>query len=197
MTKINTYLAVGASVVLLLIGVGTYVGWHLHKDIRPCPTMTTDTITIHDTTTYYIHGTAPVQTPDTIFVPDSIILPADVDTMLILRDYYSIFKYDWAKQDSNIDFKLKTTVTRNRPIAYDFNYKLLKPQQTIITNVDKSVHYAKYLYGGITVPLAGKYLSNVSVDGIYAFPRGYAGASWQPYTGVFSAKAGIKILQLK
>jgi hypothetical protein len=197
MTKINTYLAVGGAIVLLLIGAGTYVGWHLHKDLRPCPKIIHDTTIVYDTTTYYVHGTAPIQKPVIVFVPDTIIIPQGVDTMAILRDYYSIFKYVWSKQDTNINFNLQTTITQNRPINYDFSYKLLKPQTTIINTADNTVTYNKYIYGGIGIPISSTKINETSANILYAFPRGYAGIGWSPITNTFIANAGLKICNFK
>lgn len=201
MSKVN--LIVGGVVVLLLLGVGMLGGWQLHKGIRPCPTVTTDTIVKYDTMWYTIHDTVPVHKIDTIYVPgDTIEIPADVDTALILKNYFSVIDYTWSKQDSNIMFDMTTRVTQNRPIKYDFNYKLLKPFTTIINNIDNSVTYNHYVQAGLSIPVYGYdstkvNMQNLSLEAAYVFPKGYVGASWQPNTKSISARAGVTLFKFK
>jgi hypothetical protein len=53
------------------------------------------------------------------------------------------------------------------------------------------------LYGGLSVPLSATAYNEFAVEGFFAFPKGYIGAGYQPYTNAFSLKAGIKILKFK
>jgi hypothetical protein len=201
MTKINTYIAVGMTVLLLLMGSGAYIGWHLHK----CPTVTNTTTIVTDPHWHHIADSLAALPPkekikwlpqDTLYYPDSI--KTKVDTAAILKDYFAVYKYLWQKTlKDSIQIELYTTVTQNKPITYDLKYKLLFPISTSTTTVDNSVHYTKYFQGGITVPLAVKYLNATSIDAQYIFPKGYVGAGWQPYNGIFSAKAGLTIFKIK
>lgn len=200
--KLKTYIIAGAIVLTSILGfIG---GYKTYPRINPCPTITTDTVFVHDTIWYTMHDTVinTVTKKDTIFVP--VEIPADVDTAQILKDYFSVYRYLWEKQDSNISLKLYTTVTKNQPIAYDISYKWLKPQQVIVNNIDNTITYNKYLYIGASLPvyplkdsIGIATINHIGLDAIYAFPKGYIGAQWKPYDNVISAKVGIKLFTFK
>jgi hypothetical protein len=205
MTNINTYIAVGLTSLILLLGSGTYIGWHLYKSLHPVKPVVTNTITVTDPYWHHIADSLAALPPkehikwlpqDTLFYPDTI--PGKIDTAAILKDYFAVYKYLWEKTlKDSVQISLQTTVTKNQPIAYDLKYKLLFPISTTTTIVDNSVHYNKYLQAGITVPIALKYINTTSIDAQYIFPKGYVGAGFQPYNGIISAKAGLTIFKIK
>jgi hypothetical protein len=157
-----------------------------------CPEVTTDTILKYDTITYTIHDVVTHVVRDTIYYPDTI--PADVDTAAILKDYFAIYSYDWSKPDSIIDFNLKTTITENRPVKYDFSYKLLRPQ-TIVNNVTTINNpYYNRIYLGATVPLKSAF---PGIDVMMVTEKYYGGVEYQPKEGIFSIKGGISIIKFK
>lgn len=202
MNKSN--LIVGGIIIVLLLTIGVWCGWSLHKELKPCPTITTDTVVKYDTTTYTIHDSILVQHVDTIYVPgDTVILPPNVDTATIIKNYFSVLDYTWSKQDSNIRFDLTTRVTQNIPIKYDFNYKLLKPFNTIINNIDNSVTYNKYIQFGLSMPVytykpdTKVNVQDLSLEATYVAPKGYGGISWQPNTQSVSARAGVTLFKIK
>ena len=192
MNKIN--LIIGGIIVTLLLSIGIWGGWNLHKEFKPCPTVTTDTIIKYDTTWYTIYDTIPIHTTDTIFVPgDTIIIPADVDTAAILKNYFSVVDYTWSKQDSNIRFDMTTRVTQNRPVKYEFDYKLLKPFTTVINDIDNSVTYNRYLYFGIDVPI--KNIRYLELEATYNWEKGYLGVGYTPELKSVNAKLGVSIIK--
>jgi len=211
MNKIN--LIIGCLVVVLLFGLGTWTGWSLHKTLRPCPTITTDTVAIQDPYWHHIAdslaGLSPIEKikwlpQDTLYVPgDTILTP--VDTAAILKDYFSVYVYNWENDDDTLSVKLKTTVTENKPIAYDLKYKVLPPFTTVINNIDNSLTYHKYLQFGADIPLY-RYktdsttispINRVSLELNYVFPKGYAGVGWRPYDNTISARLGTTIFKFK
>lgn len=157
-----------------------------------CPVTTTDTIYKYDTITHAIHDVVTQVVRDTIYFPDTI--PSIVDTLAILKDYYAIYTYDWPKQDSNINLSLQTTITQNRPVKYDFSYKLLRPQ-TVVNNVTTINNpYYNRLYLGATVPLKSGY---PGIDITMVTQKYYGGMEYQPKEKIFSVKAGISIIKFK
>jgi hypothetical protein len=196
MTKINTYLALGLAGLLLLMGSGVYIGWHLHKSLNPCPPITTNTITIHDTIPHYIphYVTWFIKGEDTI-IHDTI--PKNVDTLAILHDYYDKHIYHRAWENDTLKASVTDTISRNNYAGSEFSYRIKIPFTTINNSVDNSIHYNKYLQAGITVPISLKYINTTSIDIQYIYPKGYAGIGWQPYNGIISAKAGVTIFKLK
>ena len=194
MNKIN--LIIGGAIVALLLGVGIWGGWSLHKTYRPCPTITTDTVTIHDTTTYTIYDSILVHRIDTIYVPgDTVVLPPDIDTATIIKNYFSVIDYTWSKQDTNIKFDLTTRVTQNRPIKYEFSYNLLKPFTTIINEIDNSQIYNRYVYFGLDVPI--KNIRYLELEATYNWEKGYLGIGYTPELKSINAKAGVPLIKFK
>ena len=200
----KTNLIVGGIIIILLLAIGGWGGWSLHKEIRPCPTVTTDTVTMYDTVTYTIHDSVLVHKVDTIYIPgDTIVLPPDVDTATILKNYFTVLDYTWSKQDSNIRFDLKTRITQNRPVKYDFTYNILKPFTTVINNIDNSVSYNKYVQFGLSMPVytympnSNVNIQDLGLEGTYVFPKGYAGIKWQPNNQLIEARAGVTIFKIR
>lgn len=209
MTNINTYIAVGLTALLLLLGSGTYIGWHLHKSMKPCPVVHDSTIVVTDPHWHHVADSLANLPPnviikwrdrDTIKIRDqkwldSLLQANKVDTMAILREYYSIFEYTWSHTvKDTIDFNLKTTVTQNQPIKYDFSYKLLLPISTTTSTVDNSIHYTKYVYGGISYDIKVK---SLSFNAFLATPKLLYGVGYAPNTNSFNATLSVKILQIK
>jgi len=132
---------------------------------------------------------------DTFYTPPDTFFK-DVDTAAILKNHYSVYRYHWYKLDTGkLKLDLWTTVTRNMPIKYELDYQILQPQQTIINTQDNSVHYAKYIYGGIDLPLPD--IEFTSVDVLYAFSRGYLGVGYIPLQKGVSLKTGIRLFKFK
>lgn len=215
--KLKHYLIIGA--VVLLFGLGFWAGWRSHSVLRPCPVITTDTILVTDTSWHTVKDSLDnvidslesnvdywQHHRDTIKLPgDTIPMPAVIDTVAILKDYYAIYKYGWEKEDSNVLVKDSVIITRNTPIWNSLSYKLKKPQQIIINNIDNSITYQKYIQAGLYIPVYNANadtnrfdnLNNTVVELTYTFPRGYLGVGWQPMSNIFGIRAGTTVFKFR
>jgi hypothetical protein len=191
--------------MILIVLLGAFAGgFYTFPKFRPCPGATSDTIVIQDTNWYHIVDSLNhivdslkniPEKRDTIFFPDSVFIPPDVDVDSILWDYYAAYRYEWEKQDTNIQFRLNTTISHNKPLVYDFSYKILKPSTTVINSVDQSVHYTKYVTLGVDFFI--KDIKYSEIEALYVAPKFYVGAGYAPGIGVVGLKAGITLFKLK
>ena len=103
---------------------------------RPKSTIVTKTITKfkYDTVQHYINKYITLH--DTVLMVDSI--PAHVDTLLILKDYFSKHVINREFKDTSLLVNLTDTISQNKFFGSKFEYKLLKPQ-TIITNTTTTI----------------------------------------------------------
>lgn len=196
-------LIIGSIVGLLLITTGFFGGWASHKTFKPCPVITSDTITIMDSTWYHIADSLINLPPreiikwlpsDTIYMP-GVETPIVVDTAAILKNYFSVYKYTWLQQDSAINLVLTTTVTQNKPIKYDLRYKWLQPTTVINNNIDNSITYNRYISVGVGVPI--KNLDYSSVEATYTYRKGYVGTMYIPRLKSFGIRAGVNLIKFK
>lgn len=209
-------LIIGGVILALLLGIGGWSGWSLHKTLRPCPTITTDTVTIIDTNTYNLRDSFRLELSnlqkqvdywkahrDTIILPgDSIPVPTVVDTAAILRDYFAVYSYGWSKEDSNILVKDSVIVTQNTPVWHNLTYKLNRPFTTVINNVDNSITYNRYVQAGLSMPVYGYdttkvNVQNLTLEGTYVWDKGYIGIGWQPNTQSIMARAGVTLFKFR
>ena len=200
-SKFKTYLI--ASGVFILIMLFSFIGGCQHgKKVKVCPVITTGTFAIHDTTHHYIYDIWPwyVEGKDTtIYQP----VPAVVDTAAILRDYFAKHVYDRKWENDTLLVNLNDTISQNRSIGNQFRYKIKTPFTTVNNTVDNSVTYKRYLYGGVSMPVypfKSYTISNInylSLEGIYAYPKGYFRANWTPFNNAFEIGTGVKFLQFK
>ena len=196
MTNINTYLIVGGIVVLTFLSLGFWGGYKAYHHWHPCPAITHDTTIVHDTVTHTITKDHYIVSTDTVIHTDTIL--KDIDTVAILHDYYDKHVYNRHWADTNVAVNIIDTISMNRSIGNIFTYKLLRPQTVIVNTTDNSITYNKYVYAGLSVPISTKYINEISLDALYAFPKGYIGASWQFLNkNVLSAKAGLTIFKYK
>mgnify|MGYP001596752611 CR=1 FL=1 len=209
-TMNKTDLIVTGVLAILLLVIGGYCGWSLHKTLKPCPVITHDTITIEDPYWHNIADSLAGLPPeevikwlpqDTLYIPGDSI-PMKVDTAAILKDYFSVYKYKWEKKTDTLTANLETTVTRNMPIKYDLKYKINVPFTTVVNSVDNSVAYNSYLQFGLFMPVYKLDKSKVNIqdlglEGTYIFPKSYIGASWQPNTQSIMARTGVTLFKFK
>ena len=188
--KIKDYL-IGISILIILLLFAFIGGCQRGKRIKICPEIITNVVHVTDTVIYNIVDSFPyyISHTDTIIYTDTVIQP--VDTAMILMDYFALHVYNRTWEDSLIKVDLRDTVTQNRFTGNDFKYRILRPQT--ITNItqDNSVHYSKYLYGGVDIPFYNAEYSEVSL--LIAFKKGYIGAGYAPFQKGFSLKTGIKL----
>lgn len=206
----KTNLTIGGIIAILLIVIGGYCGWSLHKKFKPCPTITTDTILVEDPYWHHVADSLVGLPPneiikwlpqDTLYIPGDSIL-AKVDTAAILKNYFSILLYRHEFKTDTLTAMLETTVTKNMPVKYDLKYKINIPFITTINNVDNSITYSKYVQFGLSMPVykldkSKVNIQDLSLEGTYIFPKGYIGASWQPNTQSIMARVGATILKFK
>jgi hypothetical protein len=183
--------------VLIIVAVLLFVGYKIYPVFHKCPTIVPDTILVHDTIEHIIISEVPhyIIKKDTVIVTDTVF--PDVDTFAILIDYYSIHKYTRVWEDSSIKATLKDEIQENAPYRSDFSYKLLKPQQVIINNIDNSITYSSYLTAGITLPF--KEMKYTSIGLSYVNRRWYIGAGYMPDKDVKSLylSGGATIVKFK
>ena len=193
MAKGNFILA--GILALVFLGSGFLTGWKLYPIVKPCSVITHDTILVYDTITYTIHDSIPYVVRDTIFYPKPYEVPSIVDTAAILRDYYAVYDYTWSRPDTNLLFNFKTRVTQNKPIGYDFTYKILRPQQVINNITDNSITYNRYISLGLDIPI--KNVNQIEIEGLYNWDKGYLGVGYTPELKSASIKLGATILKFK
>ena len=147
----------------------------------------TDTVYLYDTVTHYII-TPPIVIKDTIIYTDTI--PANIDTLAILKEYYAYHYYTRNWSDENIEIALKDVLTQNNFFDSNLSYKILRPQ-TIINNTYTTNVYSKGLYAGIsTNPFS---LKHSSIDLLYLNNRFMYGIGYMPYYNGIQFKAYINI----
>ena len=118
---------------------------------------------------------------DTIRIP----IPADVDTMAILRDYYTKKVSVQEYRDSSLYAKINDTIFMNGIASRSFEYKILRPTKTVeVLPVPKLQVYAGAM---MSKDLAGINATGV-IKGRYMVGIGYDLRGKSPF---FSA--GIKI----
>lgn len=192
----------GGGIFVFLMIVCFVSGCNYHKNRFKCPEITTDTI--YKTDDYWHHiadslANLPSEEKikwipqDTLFTPADTFIK-DVDTAAILRDYYSTYRYHWGRLDTGkLKFDLYTTVTENMPVKYELDYKILQPQKIINNIQDNSVHYSKYVYLGIDLPV--KNMDFVSIDVLVASKRLLIGGGYVPLQKGVSLKVAIPLLK--
>ena len=182
-------------VCILLLCLAFFGGYKYHESTVPEPINTTDTIVEYDTITYTITQDYYFQTVDTII--DTVQIPQDVDTLAILADYFTTYKYTRNWIDTNLSVTLVDNITQNKVESELFTYKILRPQKTII-NTTNITNYSRYLYGGVSVPLDNSF-NNLGVNLLYADNRWYGGIQYEPFnpTYHFELKFGIRIFKFR
>jgi len=193
MSNVSTYIAGGLIALLLLLGAGADIGWHLHKSMRPCPLLITDTITIHDTVTHYITQYKPWYIQgENVIIHDTI--PKDIDTLAILHDYYDKHIYHRTWENDTLRASVTDTITRNKYAGSSFSYQIKVPFTTVNNTIDNSVHYTKYVYGGLTYDIK---IKSLSFNAYFATPKLLYGVGYAPNTNSFSATLSAKIFKIK
>ena len=215
--KLSSILSIAA--VVIIFGGGIFGGWKLHQRIKPCPTITTDTILVEDTSWHSIKNSMELTInnlqrrvdslkahPHVIQLPgDSIPVPVDVDTNAILKDYYTKYAYSLKSENDTVAIHDSVIITQNAPVWNEISYKFKIPFTTITNNIDNSIHYTNYLQAGVYVPVYSlnvdsnnsQLLRNMQVELTYTWSRGYMGVGWQPVNNTFGVRAGTTIFKFK
>lgn len=202
MIKTKNIIALGAFLAVLTMSfIG---GCQYHKKTFKCPEIASDTVYVQDSSWYHIIDSLMNLPPNEVIKwkpSDTIFIPADtffknVDTMAILRNFYSVFEYKWERVDTGkIELLLKTTVTQNKPIKYDLTYRITQPTQIINNIVDNSTNYGSYISLGFDVPL--KNVNYIEIESIYNWRKGYVGIGYTPMLRSVDVKAGVNLFKFK
>ena len=199
--KKNTAILLGSFAIFVMFACFVS-GCCYHKNHSKCPEITTNTIILHDPYWYHIADSLSNLPPkekikwqpqDTFFTPSDTFFK-NVDTAAILKNHFSVFRYKWDKLDTGkLELNLFTTISENKPLKYELDYKILQPQTIINNTQDNSIHYAKYIYAGFDLPF--KNIEYASVDVLYAFSRGYLGFGYIPLQKGLSLKGGVNLFK--
>ncbi len=181
-------------------------GCQYHKHRHPCPepTIVTNTVIVTDPYWHHIADSLANLPPkekikwlpqDTLFTPTDTFFK-DIDTAAILKNHYSIFRYHWYKLDTGLlELNLYTTISQNKPLNYEMDYKILKPTSVTNTTVDNSVTFTKYIYLGGSIPIKNIEMSEIEL--LAAFKRFYIGTGYIPQLNSLSFKGGATLFKFK
>ncbi len=186
--RITLGILIAVLAILMFLG-----GYRYHAYTHPINPPTHDTTYVWDTIYHDIHHYH--QKIDTVLYPDSVLIPIDVDTNAILKDYFAIYKYDRHWNDSTIEVLLSDTITQNKIEGSNFlKYKLLKPQTTIINNITNVTTYKSYINLGINTDYKFQHsILELKLIG----PRYSVGAGYGIQDKTLFLNAGVNIIQLK
>lgn len=174
------------------------------KQHKVCPTITTTTVTVHDTVPHEIPTYYPwyIKGDDSIvYVHDSI--PAVIDSAEVIKDYYAQHYSTSQFEDSLLLVNESYMLTQNKYYPIDFKYKYKGATTIINSSIDNSVNFARYLYLGASLPVfpaKANTISNINfigLDLIYAAPKMYIRAGWIPYTKTYTLGTGVKLFKFK
>jgi hypothetical protein len=192
--KIRGYLIATGITLLILAGL-FFAGYRYYSIRNPCPGPVTETVYIHDTVIHRIVDTVPYY----IVRRDSVIrwreVPADVDTMQILDDFYACHYYTRTWEDSLLRATSEDVIAENQFVDNRFTYQILRPQTVINNTVDNSVNYSKYLYLGMSATYPELKYADLSLS--YAFSGGYLGVGYYPFIKTVSLKWGVNLHKFK
>jgi hypothetical protein len=187
---------------LIVLSITYISGCQRGKRVKKCPQITTEMIIKHDTIQHYIYNIWPwyFDGKDSIVYKDA---PAKIDTFAIFKDYYALHFSNKQWRDSLLEVNLDMMISENKFYPQEFSYKILRPQTIITNTIDNSVNFARYIYFGASLPVYPAKVNTISninyiaLNGLYAFPKGYAELTYQPYTKIFTVGTGIKIFKFK
>ena len=176
---------------VLLLAMGAVIGYQFKK----CPPISTNIVHIYDT----VWKEIPVVKNHYLIKLDTIVyeveIPAQVDTQLILKSYFSKYVYTREWKDSLLYAVQTDTVTQNKIFPQSFSYKILRPQTIITNTIDNSITYNRYLTAGASLLLTDpKYFS---IDVTYQWEKGYIGGQWYPGVKGYGIRAGVPLFKFR
>ncbi len=144
-----------------------------NRNTKPIePKVVTETITIWDTLEIEKEVYVPkwrtkvVKEYDTI----EVIMPQDVDTLSILRDYYTEYQYiDTIFIDSLGYITLTDTISRNTILNRDPEFNIQIPTKIVNNNIYIN---EREFYAGMGVRTNGENISWMGLEGVYRTRRG-------------------------
>ena len=178
------------SITFILLLIGCFIGgFYLNKKLNPCPIPETDTLFIYDTVYHNILYPIYIVNDTTIY--DTV--PLNVDTALILKNYFAKYVYSRSWSNDTIDIILKDTVTQNKFDGELLSYKIKTPFTSVVN--EYNTYYNKYVSLGIDIPL--NRLEMVEFEGLYTTNKYYFGIGYTPKYNSVSLKGGINIIKVK
>jgi hypothetical protein len=180
------------AIILLLAFIG---GCVYHKETHPPKIPISNSVFIHDTIPHNIPNYYPwyIIGKDSIsYIHDTI--PGKVDIAAILKDYFAIHYYTRQWIDSLLSVTLEDAISENKSINNSFSYKILRPQ-AIITNVDNSINYDKYLYLSLGSIVNDLKYTDISLS--YASGKTLIGLGYLPLQKTLSFKIGVNIAKFR
>ena len=183
----------GAGLILCLLAVSFYGGWYLYPKLNKPPQIASDTVFVYDTITHFVPDTVPyyIVKTDSVTIKDTVF--AEIDTLAILLDYYSLHYYTRTWEDSLLIATSHDAISENEFIDNTFTYKIKSPQQIIYNTTVYS--YSKYLYGGVTIPFGNFNYTGIQLS--YASPKFTTGLLYQPGIKAVSLSLGGIIKKFK
>lgn len=108
----------------------------------------------YDTVKYHAVVATGQPTTDTIILPgkvihDTLFIPAPIDSMKVVIDYFTSRYYQRQFADSNIAITFHDSVYKNMLVYSTFDYRLLRPTAIITNTVTKQVEARNRLYVGL------------------------------------------------
>jgi hypothetical protein len=182
-----------AGLILCVLAGFLYLGYLAYPLVNKPPQIASDTVFIYDTITHFVPDTVPyyIVKTDSVTIKDTVF--AEIDTLAILLDYYSLHYYTRTWEDSLLIATSHDAISENEFIDNTFTYKIKYPQQIIYNTTVYS--YSKYLYGGVTIPLGNLNYTGIQLS--YASPKFTTGLLYQPGIKAVSLSLGGTIKKFK
>lgn len=151
----------------------------------------TETVFKYDTITKVIKEPYKVLKDTTIYVD----LPTKIDTVIVIKEYFSKHYVEREFKDSNIIVTVKDTLYKNDILTGNMEYKWLQPTQ-VTTNTSITNNYYKYLSVGISTNNIAK-VESFSLDLSYHTKKWYYLAGYDPVQKQFKAGIGTTLFKFK
>lgn len=196
MTNLNKYL-IEAGVVLVILFFIFVGGCSYGKHRVICPEVKTVTVIQHDTIVHNIPNDIYhyVTRTDTVIKEVPMPILSKEDSLKVWNDYFAKHYYTNVFTDSLLQVTQQNEVSENVIHPIDFKYRYLGKTTVINNSVDNSIHYAKYITIGGTIPF--KNVNSYNVDLRYTFNKGYIGGVYYPSLKSFGASAGFVLFKFK
>jgi hypothetical protein len=181
----NVKISFGNSLVTIACAVGIVLFMHFWQGKMPgvLPTQK-DTIVVE----HFVHDSSVriIEQPKYYFIKDSVFIgiPNKVDTLAILKDYFTRYVGTYVFRDSLLEATVTDTILKNSSIGMGFTYKNLRPISvtTIMEKPKNKVFIGPFisyqqpqLSGGLSLSLENKQGRLLSF-GYDPFHKGYYAA---------------------
>jgi hypothetical protein len=131
--------------VLMFITIAIVVQMCSPKSVSTTNTIN-KTVIVYDST-----EKTPPAGPLVIKETHTVEIPAQVDTLAILKDYFSTHHYEQEFKNEDLRGTVSSTISQNRILNQKLDYKWLKPISTTETTEKTTVISPRGFYGGAFV----------------------------------------------